>query len=219
MREKQVVLFDLDGTVVDSMAGITRSYQYALAHFGVEVENPDTLARFVGPSLYRTFAEEYGFAGERLQTAVAKYREYFAEKGVFEHSLYPGMSGLIRGLAGQGRTLAVASCKVDVYTKQILEQYGLLDCFAFVGGSEMDGRRSSKAEIIRYVLDALGAPAPASAVMVGDRAEDMSGAHSEGVDGVGVLYGFGSREELCGAGAAALADDVPRLAALLGAPA
>ena len=90
MREKQVVLFDLDG---DSMAGITRSYQYALAHFGVEVENPDTLARFVGPSLYRTFAEEYGFAGERLQTAVAKYREYFAEKGVFEHSLYPGMSG------------------------------------------------------------------------------------------------------------------------------
>lgn len=217
MREKRTVLFDLDGTIIDSMAGITHAYQYALAHFGVRVEDPAALARFVGPSLYRTFADEYRFQGADLQTAVAKYREYFSEKGVFEHTLYPGMAALIRHLSEQGRTLAVASCKVAVYTNQILDQYGLLDCFAFVGGSEMDGRRSDKAEIIRHVLAGLGSPAPDTAVMVGDRAEDVAGARAAGIDGVGVLYGFGGRAELDAAGATALVADVPALASLLGA--
>ena len=119
MREKRTVLFDLDGTIIDSMAGITHAYQYALAHFGVRVEDPAALARFVGPSLYRTFADEYRFQGADLQTAVAKYREYFSEKGVFEHTLYPGMAALIRHLSEQGRTLAVASCKVAVYLSLI----------------------------------------------------------------------------------------------------
>ena len=211
MREKRTVLFDLDGTIIDSMAGITHAYQYALAHFGVRVEDPAALARFVGPSLYHTFADEYRFQGADLQTAVAKYREYFSEKGVFEHTLYPGMAALIRHLSEQGRTLAVASCKVAVYTNQILDQYGLLDCFAFVGGSEMDGRRSDKAEIIRHVLAGLGSPAPDTAVMVGDRRHDIYGAHANGLEAIGVLYGYGSREELSAAGADFLAADLDEL--------
>lgn len=128
------------------------------------------------------------------------------------------MSGLIRGLAGQGRTLAVASCKVDVYTKQILEQYGLLDCFAFVGGSEMDGRRSSKAEIIRYVLDALGAPAPASPSWSAT-APRICRAPMPQASTASAFYTASEAGRARGAGAAALRTTYPRLAALLGAPA
>lgn len=209
------LLFDLDGTLTDPMLGITRSVQYALHRFGIEVDDLHTLCRFIGPPLKESFRDFYGMDDEQAAQAVAYTREYFAPRGIFENSLYEGIPELLTELQGAGGVLAMATSKPEPFARQIAEHFHLADRFTLIGGATMDGTRTAKRDVVRYVLDTLGVEEPSAAVMIGDRRYDIEGAAAEGIASIGVLWGYGSREELTGAGAGQIAETIPELRALL----
>ena len=212
---KQYLLFDLDGTLTDPMVGITSSVQYALEKFGIHVKYLKDLIPFIGPPLDDSFQEFYGLSKEDAGKAVEYYREYFAPKGIFENEVYPGIPEILSRLVEAGFTLIVATSKPAVFAKQILEHFGLSDYFSFVGGSELDGTRKRKAEVIGYILETCEIK-PQDAIMIGDRKHDIEGAKLCGLESVGVLYGYGSEEELSKAGADHIIKDVKLLEEYLG---
>lgn len=195
------ILFDLDGTVTDPETGITLSVAYALKYFGIEVDDVSSLRKFIGPPLHDSFIDFYGFSREKAMEAVDKYRERFSVTGIFENEPYEGIHQLLANLKSAGYTLAIASSKPEVFTKRIIEHFELSPYFTKVCGSELDGRRTDKAEVITYALEKLGSPAPENVVMVGDRKHDILGAKKNGLTSIGVLYGFGDEAELHEAGA------------------
>ena len=209
------VLFDLDGTVTDPEEGITKSVQYALQHFSIEVQERRELYKFIGPPLKDAFMECYGFTEQQTGEALLKYRERFEVTGWRENVVYDGMEKLLRHLRRRGKRIMLATSKPEVFAEQILVYFGLRDYFDFVGGASLDGRRNNKADVIRYVLDANGISSREKAVMVGDRKFDILGAKEFGLETVGVLYGYGDREELTTAGADHLVGSVAELEALL----
>lgn len=213
--DKKYMLFDLDGTLTDPQEGITNSVAYALEQYGIHVEDRSTLNKFIGPPLKDSFMEYYGFAEDRAEEAVWKYREYFNEDGIFENKVYPGIPQMLQRLNDQGKILIVATSKPTVYAKRILERFELNQYFADVQGSEMDGRRTKKEEVISYALEQNQITDNAQAVMIGDREHDIIGAKKCGLDSIGVLFGYGSREELDGCGADQIVDTVQMLEDLL----
>ncbi|MBR6521946.1 MAG: HAD family hydrolase [Oscillospiraceae bacterium] len=212
---EKYILFDLDGTVTDPETGITLSVAYALKHFGIEVEDVRSLRKFIGPPLHDSFIEFYGFSREKAFEAVEKYRERFAETGIFENEPYAGMHELLADLKDAGYTLAIASSKPEVFTKRIIEHFGFSPYFTHVCGSELNGDRTNKAEVITYALGKLGSPAPKNVVMIGDRHHDIVGAKNNGLTSVGVLYGFGDEAELRDAGADYIAASVSEIASII----
>ena len=202
------LLFDLDGTLTDPMEGITRSVQYSLRHFGIEVTDLRSLTPFIGPPLAESFREFYGFDDGRIPEAIRLMREYFSERGWRENRLYDGMPQLLERLCASGLTLAVATSKPVVFARRILDHFDLARYFAFVGGAELDGSRQAKADVIAHVLQGLGGVDPATCLMIGDRRHDVAGAAAAGMDSCGVLWGYGSRAELTGAGATRIAADL-----------
>lgn len=209
------ILFDLDGTVTDPEVGITLSVAYALKHFGIEVEDVSSLRKFIGPPLHDSFIDFYGFSKEKAIEAVDKYRERFAVTGIFENEPYDGIHQLLTGLKEAGYTLAIASSKPEVFTKRIIEHFELAPYFTEVCGSELDGSRTDKAEVITYVLEKLGNPTAENAVMVGDRKHDILGAKKNNLTSIGVLYGFGNEAELQEAGADYIAATVSDIAPII----
>lgn len=197
---KRYFLLDLDGTVADNGEGILKSAQYALDFFGIHQEPEERLRRFVGPPLDQSFRELYGFSQEQAWQAVAKYRERYAVKGVYENKLYPGIRELLEHLSGRGKR-CLATSKPEVFARKILEMQGVLPLFDVVVGAELDGTRTDKAEVIRAVLEQLGNPPKEQVVMIGDRKHDILGAKSVGVESIGVEYGFAPTGELQAAGA------------------
>lgn len=213
--DKKYMLFDLDGTLTDPQEGITNSVAYALEQYGINVEDRSSLNKFIGPPLKDSFMEYYGFTEDRAEEAVWKYREYFNEDGIFENKVYPGIPQMLQRLNDQGKILIVATSKPTVYAKRILERFELSQYFADVQGSEMDGRRTKKEEVISYALEQNQITDNAQAVMIGDREHDIIGAKKCGLDSIGVLFGYGSREELEGCGAGQIVDTVQMLEDLL----
>ena len=213
---KEIILFDLDGTLTDPKEGITKSYQYALSAFGIQ-ESLDNMTTYIGPPLRETFAERYGFSPSDVEKAVAKFREYFAETGLLQNAVYPGVPELLQTLHGAGKTLVVATNKVADYARRILEHFGLAGYIAFVSGDDMAGSltKAGKREIIRIALETIGVADKSKAVMVGDRKHDIIGAKETGIDSIGILYGYGSAEELAEAGATYIAKDIAALTKLL----
>ena len=211
---KRYFLFDLDGTVADNGEGILKSAQYALDAFGIHNEPEERLRRFVGPPLHESFMELYGFSREQAFAAVEKYRERYRGKGVYENQLYLGMGALLERLS-QRAVVCLATSKPEVFSRKILEMGGVLPCFTRVVGSELDGRRTDKAEVIQEVLRQLGNPDRAQAVMVGDRKHDILGARACGVESIGVEYGFAPERELEEAGADHIVPTVEALRGLL----
>jgi phosphoglycolate phosphatase len=209
------ILFDLDGTLTDPKTGIIKSVQYALKSFGIDEPNLDALTKFIGPPLRDSFANFYGFSANDAELAVAKYREYFSDKGIFENEVYPGIPEMLKTLQNSRATLAVATSKPTVYARQILGHFALDGYFSFVAGSELDGTRSVKSEVINYALDELGVTDKASSMMVGDREHDIIGANEVGILSIGVTYGYGSRGELRNAKATHIVDTVGELAQLI----
>lgn len=209
------LLFDLDGTLTDPAEGITRSVQYALRRFGIEVDDLHSLTSFIGPPLAESFREFYGFDDERIPEAIRVMREYFGSRGWRENRLYEGMPQLLGRLRAAGYTLAVATSKPVVFARRILDHFDLARHFAFTGGAELDGRRQAKAEVIAHVLRELHVADAASCLMIGDRRHDIAGAAAVGMDSCGVLWGYGSREELAEAGATRIAADLGELERLL----
>ncbi len=201
----QYILFDLDGTLIDSEQGITESAAYALGKFGITVRDHKELLPFIGPPLLQSFSIFYGFDAEKSVEAVAYYREYFGKVGVYQNRIYDGIESLLRKLKEEGKTLLLATSKYEYYAIQILEQLNLMQYFTFVAGSLKDGGRGTKAEVIAYVLEQQKIADFSEAIMIGDRKHDIEGAQTVGIHSIGVLYGFGDREELSSQGATYLA--------------
>ena len=209
------ILFDLDGTITDPKPGITKSVQYALRAFGIEVEDPDSLCSFIGPPLMKSFQEYYGFDEAAAKKAVEKYREYFSVTGLYENAVIEGMELLLSRLRQEGKLLIVATSKPEYFAKKILVHFHLDGYFTDICGSELDGRRTAKEEVIRYALERNKISDLKDAVMVGDRLHDMEGAKAVGMACVGVLFGYGSREELLEAGADRIAATVEEVYEIL----
>ena len=202
----QNLLFDLDGTLTDPGVGITNSVVYALEKYGIKTDDRTQLYKFIGPPLQDSFEQFYGISKEDAKTAVQYYREYYKETGIFENKLYDGMEHLLQSLCEAGKKLFVATSKPEAFAVQILEYFSVNQYFTYIAGSNMDGTRSKKEEVIAYALKAGKIQDLSSAVMIGDREYDVTGAKKAGIASIGVLFGYGSRKELEAAGADALAE-------------
>ena len=208
------LLFDLDGTLTDPFEGITRSVEYALNAFGIEVEDRRTLAPFIGPPLVESLTERYGFTMEDAVAAVAKYREYFAVKGLYENELFEGIPELLNDCRKAGYKISMATSKPTHYAKIIAEHFDIARYFDAIHGSSLDGSRITKSSVVAEAVREEGLD-PERALMIGDRRHDVEGAREHGIKTVGVLYGYGSREEHTAAGAAYIAKDLDELRELL----
>lgn len=194
-------LFDLDGTLTDPGIGITNSVMYALDKYGIRVADRSELYPFVGPPLGESFQKYYGFSEKEAARAITYYREYFRKDGIFENTVYDGIPELLRQLKAKGVTVALATSKPHEFAVRILEHFDLMQYFDHVGAATMDGRICKKADVIAHLLDRLDTQDKSSVLMVGDRAQDIDGAKANNLDSAGVLWGYGSYDELHNAGA------------------
>ena len=193
------ILFDLDGTLTDPRDGIIACIKHGLASLGEPIPSNMQLERFIGPPLHETFAKLLG-SDDRVDAAIKAYRERFSALGMFENVVYAGIPEVLQSLGTQGAELYVATSKPQVFAERILDHFGLSQHFKGVFGSELNGVRSNKGELIGHVLMVAKLSA-VDTVMVGDREHDIHGARRNDVRAVGVLWGYGSREELAAAGA------------------
>lgn len=208
MKDYAFILFDLDGTLTDPAIGITNSVMYALNKFNIEVKNRSELYKFIGPPLVESFENYYGFQKEQAILAVDYYREYYKGKGIFENSVYDGVDVLLKTLVEKRKKLIVSTSKPEVFAKQILEHFGLDKYFTFIAGSNLDGTRVKKEEVIKYALQNCNILDLSKVIMVGDREHDIIGAKRVGITSIGVLFGYGNRYELEKAGADYIVDSV-----------
>lgn len=207
----KAIFFDLDGTLTNPELGITNCIQYAAEYYGVKTKRED-LVKYIGPPLRDTFVELVD--EEHADEAVAKYRERFAPIGLFENEIYDGVPQTLEELKNRGYVLCTASSKPQNFVDTILGHFDLKKYFDFVGGATMDGRISKKEDVIKSVLSDTGFR-PEEVLMIGDRMFDLTGAAEFGMDAVGVLYGFGSREELSAYDSIALIDNICELLKIL----
>ncbi|WP_105141884.1 HAD family hydrolase [Streptococcus suis] len=210
----QTILFDLDGTLTDSGQGILNSVAYALEKMGIEEPDTANLNRFIGPPLYESFSRFYQLSPEDTQSAVDAFRIYFKEKGMFENQLYPGIIPLLEELRTAGKTLVIATSKPEIFAKQILEHFGIAHYFDVIAGASLDSSRISKADVIGYAINQLEA-FPKHAVMIGDREHDIEGARMHQLPAIGVLYGYGNKQDFEKAGATMIVETVQDLKRVL----
>lgn len=192
---KSTILFDLDGTLTDPGEGITNSVMYALKKFGIETHDRRELYSFIGPPLTESFMEYYNFTYDQAMLAIKYYREYYQPKGIFENKLYDGIDFLLKELKERGKTLVLATSKPEEMAIKVLKKFEIFNYFDFVCGASMDETRTEKADVIRYALDRCKADAD-DCIMVGDRKYDIIGAKANSMQSVGVLFGYGTKEEL-----------------------
>ncbi|TYS19776.1 HAD family hydrolase [Rossellomorea vietnamensis] len=196
MDKYKIILFDLDGTISDPKVGITKSVQYSLKKMGIVEGDFDKLKCFIGPPLQVSFVEYYDFDEKDTQKAIHFYRQRFKEKGMFENKLYSNIPLLLKSLKEQKHTLVVATSKPTVFSEQILKYFNIDQYFDLIVGSNLDGTRTSKTDIIQYILDKYKGHQPDDFIMIGDRKHDIIGAKNMGIDSIGVTYGYGSLEEI-----------------------
>ncbi len=214
MSGLKYIFFDLDGTLTNPAEGITNSVAYALEYYGISVSNKTQLYKFIGPPLAQSFTDFYGFSPDKAKEAVEKYREYFADIGIFENKVYEHIPEVLEKLKNAGFSLAMATSKPEVFAKRIADKFELTKYFDFIGGSLLNNSRTDKGEVIEYVLRSLKADREKT-IMIGDRSHDILGAKKCSVKSFGVLYGFGSLDELKTAGADYIAETPKELEALL----
>lgn len=213
--KKKYVLFDVDGTLTDSQEGIMNSIEYALDYFGIRVEDRSTLRPWLGPPLRESMMKFYDFSHEDTLIGVEKYREYFDRQGIFENKVYPGVKDLLTKLTAQGYTLLTATSKPEAAAERIMDHFDLTPYFSFIGGASLDDSRVKKGDVIRYVLRENQLEDKSQVIMVGDREHDILGARENGLESIGVLYGYGSLPELQQAGANYVAETVKDVAKFL----
>lgn len=217
----QYCLFDLDGTLTDPKEGITKSVQHALKYFGIEEPDLTKLEPFIGPPLKDSFMEFYHLDEEQAMKGVEVYREYFRPTGIFENTVFDGIPEMLQTLYENGQRLAVASSKPIDFVCQILKHFEIAHYFDVIVGSELDGTRGTKEEVVEEALRQLGIlQLPAgerkkSCAMVGDRSFDIRGAKAYGLTGVGVRFGFAKEGELEAEGADYIVSTVEELRNLL----
>lgn len=196
LENLKYVLFDLDGTITDPKEGITKSIQYSLRKFGIEVEDLDSLCPFIGPPLSQSYEKFYGFSHEQAMEAVDEYRVYYRKKGIFECYLYEGIRELVKDLHESGIKVILATSKPEEFAVQLLEHFDILKYFDVVAGSTMDGSRVEKVDVIKHAVSRLSGFRPEEAVMVGDRKFDYIGAKECNIPCILIGYGYGEMQEL-----------------------
>ncbi len=189
------IFMDLDGTITNPKIGITKSIQYSLDSFGIKEDNLDNLTRHIGPPLIDTFRAYYGFDENKTKLAVMKFKERFEDIGWCENEVYEGMEDMLKTFQLAGKTLIVATSKPEYMAKKILDHFNLSQYFTDICGSERDGSRSKKHEVIQYAIDKNAIKNKEDIIMVGDRSYDILGAKRVGIQSIGVLYGFGCLTE------------------------
>ena len=199
MKAYRYLFFDLDGTLTDSREGIINCLVYALEQMGFDI--PEDKDKFLGPSLYQSFAEFCGMDDEQVERAVKLFRGRYSVTGLFENRVYDGIPEMLERLKNGGKELFVATSKPQPYAVRILEKFDLAQYFRFIGGADINGTRNRKQEVIEYVLAESGITDRESVLMIGDRRQDVLGAHDTGLDCMGILWGYGPEEELLEAGA------------------
>ncbi len=194
-------LFDLDGTLTESGIGIVNSVIYALEKFNIRVADRNELTAFIGPPLVDSFMKYFGFTEEQAQQGVTYYREYFRSRGIFENRVYDGITDLLDELRRRNVVIAIATSKPYEFSVKILKHFGLFPYFDYIGAASMDGSITKKEDVIMHLLEQFGEVDKSSVLMVGDRDQDVHGARANGLACAGVLWGYGSEEELKAAGA------------------
>lgn len=234
MNYKKYCIFDLDGTLTDPIVGITTCVQYALAAYGIHEPDRNNLTKFIGPPLVPAFIEYYGVDQDTAYGMLEKYRERFASVGLYENELYPGIPQLLAALKQNKRKVALATSKPLIHSKEILRHFGILQYFDILAGASLDNSCNTKEEVLVQALNQIeqieeGKISPwegdkkpllkketaAKCVMIGDRKYDILGGKHFGIDTIGVLYGYGSREEFTAAGAGLIVESVTELQSVL----
>ncbi|HDR7612499.1 TPA: HAD family hydrolase [Bacillus mycoides] len=204
-------LFDLDGTLTDPKEGIINSVLYALEKIGIEEVNISELDSFIGPPIQQSFVDRYNMNEIEVERAVFYFREYLKRSGLLENKVYDGIPILLQELKDAGNRLFVATSKPTVFAKQVIEHFQLTSFFEEIVGSNLDGTRIKKEEIIAHILQTNEELQKEEMVMIGDRKHDVIGANSNGIASIGVLYGYGNENELSDAGASHIVKDVEEL--------
>ena len=215
MKKYKYILLDLDCTITDSALGITNSVKYALNKLNAPIPPYETLCKFIGPPLLDGFRDICGFDAEKAQEAVKLYREYYETTGLYENAVYDGIPEFLRALKEKGKTVILATSKPEKFARLILEHFNLIQYFDYAAGATIDETRNKKDAVIAYALKECNITDKSLAVMVGDRHHDIFGAKQNGISCVGVLYGFGSLEELTAAGADYIAENIDELYKIL----
>ena len=205
------ILFDLDGTLTDPGLGITNCVMYALKRFGIEPSGREELFPYIGPPLLDSFMNFHSLNEDQAEKALWLYRERFDTKGLYENELIEGVPELLESLKNKGFKLIIATSKPEEYTVRILEHFSIDKYFDFVGGNTLREERPKKSDVIRYIMENHPDMSGDNTIMVGDRKFDVEGAHAFGIPAIGVLFGYGSRDELEFAGADFVVDTVREL--------
>lgn len=200
------ILFDLDGTLTDPAEGITNSIMYAQEQMGIEVWDRERLLFFIGPPLKEAFMEKFGLTEDKAKEMVAHYRVEFPRKGIYENRVYDGVKEMLEELKRSGKIIALATSKPLKFAEIVLNYFDLKEYFDVVIGATFDGTLGRKADIIKVALEQCGVTDLREAIMIGDRHHDIEGANENGIDSIGVLFGYGNRKELTEAGATYIAD-------------
>ncbi|EJP97079.1 HAD family hydrolase [Bacillus cereus] len=204
-------LFDLDGTLTDPKEGIINAVLYVLEKMGIEEVNISELDSFIGPPIQQSFADRYNMNEIEVERAVFYFREYLKQSGLLENKVYDGIGALLQELKDAGNRLFVATSKPTVFAKQVIEHFQLTSFFEEIVGSNLDGTRIKKEEIIAHILQTNEELQKEEMVMIGDRKHDVIGANSNGIASIGVLYGYGNENELSDARAIHIVKDVEEL--------
>lgn len=197
--------FDLDGTLTQSEFGIIASAKYSLSKFGIIEDDRDKLLKFIGPPLYYSFDKFYGITGSRADDAIRYYREYYEADAYKDAPLYEGISEVLAELKSNGCSLCVVTAKPERMAKRVIEYTSLNEYFDHIVGPDGENKTPSKSDLIKTAVNIKKAPL-SEIVMIGDRNYDIDGANEVGVDSIGAVYGYGSRDELLNAGATYLAE-------------
>ena len=214
MKKYDVIAFDLDGTLTDPEQGLVDGFIYAFKKMGVtDYGDRESLRRFIGPSLYVVWQDEFGFDETTVVEAIEKFREYYNIYGWWDNRVYPGIVEMLSELKAAGKTIVLATSKPEGTAIKIMKLFGLDRYFDFMGGAAGDNR-DHKWQVLEYSLKAVGAD-PGRAILVGDRIYDAEGAAKCGIDSMGVKWGHGSAEELDSCGFTYLADTPNMVAELL----
>lgn len=196
MNHYEYLLFDLDGTVTDSEEGILNSVRHCLTHYRISPPEPEILKKFIGPPLVQSLQKYYDFDPDQATYAVKVYREYFRKKGMYENKLYPGMAPMLKKLHRAGKINILATAKPTFFAKKIVKHFKIHTYFRDVIGSNLDGTRMEKKEIIQYILDLYPEIPVKKFIMIGDRVHDVQGAIHHNMDTIWVRYGYGDEEEI-----------------------
>ncbi len=214
MKNYKTIAFDLDGTLTDPESGLTSGFAYALSKIGIDYGDKKSLKRFIGPPLKAEFIAVYGMTDEVAEETVRLFREYFSVYGWWDNKLYAGVSKMLETLRGRGKKIILATSKPEIFAKKILRLFNIEKYFDFIGGATLDHTRVEKSQVLEYSLRASSAEKEDS-ILVGDRKFDAEGAHAVGIDSLGVLYGYGTREEIENCGFTYIANTVERVCEIL----